>query len=149
MAGENAEGDDIGRAFPPIVVGKEKTNSGNNQCGAEVAGFAQAVKGIDYFLLWQRGQKCDERAPKVMRLMGVPQRGHGSSSWPYAARDCSKKPDSPLTLIYRSSNEVPPWLIASCMTSVAKSMMVATFLGVSSEVRVSGWILARHKVSSA
>ena len=51
LAGENAEGDDIGRAFPPIVVGKEKTDSGDNQCGAEVAGFAQAVKGIDYFLL--------------------------------------------------------------------------------------------------
>ena len=64
------------------MIGKEKTDCRNNNCGTEVARFAKAVEGIDYFLLWQRGQKCDERAPKVMRLMGVPQRGHGSSSWP-------------------------------------------------------------------
>ena len=51
LAGEDAEGDDISGTFPPIVVGKEETDSGDNQCGAKVAGFAQAVKGIDYFLL--------------------------------------------------------------------------------------------------
>ena len=99
LAGKDSEGDDVGGAFPPVVIGEEEADGGDDECGAKVTGFAQAVEGIDYFLLWQRGQKCDERAPKVMRLMGVPQREHGSSSWPYAARDCSKKPDSPLTLI--------------------------------------------------
>ena len=34
------------------------------------------------YFFWQRGQKCEERAPKVMRLIGVPQRGQGSPSCP-------------------------------------------------------------------
>ena len=51
LASKDSEGDAISRAFPPIVVGEEEADGGDNQCGAKVTGFAQAVEGIDYFLL--------------------------------------------------------------------------------------------------
>ena len=89
-------------------------------------------------LRWHLGQKCEDRAPKVMRRIGAPHRGQGSSVRPYAAKDCSKNPLSPLTFIYKSSNEVPPLAIASCITSVAKSMIVAIFFLDRSAVEISG-----------
>ena len=51
LAGKDSEGDDICGTFPPIVIGEEEADGGDNECGAKVTGFAQAVEGIDYFLL--------------------------------------------------------------------------------------------------
>ena len=96
------------------------------------------MRGPQPVLRWQRGQKCEERAPKVMRRMGVPHLGQGSSVRPYAAKACSKKPLSPFTFMYKSSNEVPPFSIASCITSVAKSMIDTNFFLDRSAVEISG-----------
>ena len=39
---------------------------------------------------WQRGQEKDERFMNASRLIGVPHRGHGRPSCPYAANERSK-----------------------------------------------------------
>ena len=40
LAGEDSEGDDIGGAFPPVVIGEDPSDSGDDERGAEVTGFA-------------------------------------------------------------------------------------------------------------
>ena len=51
LACKDSEGDDISGAFPPVVIGEEEADGGDNESGAKVTGFAQAVEGVDYFLL--------------------------------------------------------------------------------------------------
>jgi len=57
------------------------------------------MRDFQLVLRWHLGQKCEERAPKVIRRIGAPHLGQGSSVRPYAAKDCSKNPLSPLTFI--------------------------------------------------
>lgn len=71
------------------------------------------------------------------RTMGVPHRSHGSPVRPYERNNLSKYPDSPLTSTYRASKDVPPWVIASDITSRA----------VSNNSTALRWLRREHGVS--
>ena len=57
------------------------------------------MRGDQFVLRWHLGQKCEDRAPKVILRIEAPHLGQGLSVRPYAAKDCSKNPLSPLTFI--------------------------------------------------